>query len=173
MKSTPQGAETQRFLTGWKEIANYLGKGVRTVQRYEREMDFPVRRPAGKSHAAVIATTVEVDAWVAASPIQKEFRLSRPQNSVQNAVLNDIRERKERMGALRGQMAALQTELRASILKLAESIEGLYGELNNHWGLTGARGTSYPELLSSDDENALKVLNDYTPAKYTPRRKSM
>ena len=24
------------IISGWKDIANYLGKGVRTVQRYER-----------------------------------------------------------------------------------------------------------------------------------------
>ena len=37
------------FLNGWKEIANYLGKGVRTVQRYERTLALPVRRPSGRS----------------------------------------------------------------------------------------------------------------------------
>lgn len=33
------------ILSGWKEIANYLRKGVRTVQRYERELGLPIRRP--------------------------------------------------------------------------------------------------------------------------------
>ena len=32
------------ILTGWNEIANYLGMGVRTVQRYERELGLPIRR---------------------------------------------------------------------------------------------------------------------------------
>jgi hypothetical protein len=35
------------ILSGWKDIANYLGKGVRTVQRYGREMGLPIHRPAG------------------------------------------------------------------------------------------------------------------------------
>ena len=62
------GQTATQFLSGWKEIANYLGKGVRTVQRYERELHLPIRRPAGKSAAAVMATTAEIDDWVIGSP---------------------------------------------------------------------------------------------------------
>jgi len=56
------------IFSGWKEIANYLGKGVRTVQRYERELGLPIHRPNGKSAGSVIATKVEIDDWVKASP---------------------------------------------------------------------------------------------------------
>jgi hypothetical protein len=31
-------------LTCWKDIAQYVGKSVRTLQRWERESGFPVRR---------------------------------------------------------------------------------------------------------------------------------
>jgi len=58
----------RQFFDGWKEIANYLGKGVRTVQRYERELGLPIHRPNGKSVGPVIATKVELDDWVKASP---------------------------------------------------------------------------------------------------------
>jgi len=59
----PAPANTQRLeiINGWKEIANYLGKGVRTVQRYERVLGLPVRRAARKSITSVIATKVELD----------------------------------------------------------------------------------------------------------------
>ena len=53
-----------QILSGWKEIANYLGKGVRTVQRYERGLHLPIHRPAGKSVSAVIAIQAELDGWV-------------------------------------------------------------------------------------------------------------
>jgi len=58
--------ETARLeiLSGWKEIANYLGKGVRTVQRYERDLGLPVHRLAGKPAGYVIATKSELDEWV-------------------------------------------------------------------------------------------------------------
>jgi len=49
-----------------RDIANYLGKGVRTVQRYEREMGLPIHRPAGKSSAAVVATRTELEEWATA-----------------------------------------------------------------------------------------------------------
>src|SRR5215472_1561813 len=57
-----------QILAGWKEIANYLRKGVRTVQRYERQLALPIHRPAGKSLAAVVAIPTELDKWVTASP---------------------------------------------------------------------------------------------------------
>jgi hypothetical protein len=56
-----------QFLSGWKEIGNYLGKGVRTAQRYERYFGLPVRRPSGKPCGAVLATRAEIDAWIDAS----------------------------------------------------------------------------------------------------------
>lgn len=55
------------LLNGWKEIAVYLNRGVRTVQRWE-EFGLPVRRPAGRSRAAVIATTEDVDRWISNAP---------------------------------------------------------------------------------------------------------
>lgn len=50
-------------LTSWKEIGQYLGKGVRTVQRWERESGLAVRRPAPPSRRAVLAIPEEIDAW--------------------------------------------------------------------------------------------------------------
>src|SRR5438309_11747031 len=50
-------------LTSWKEIAAYMGKGVRTVQRWERECHFPVRRPSSDRHI-VMAYPHEIDVWV-------------------------------------------------------------------------------------------------------------
>jgi hypothetical protein len=51
-------------LNSWKEVAAYLGRGVRTVQRWERELSLPVRRPRGKSRSAVIAFKTELDRWL-------------------------------------------------------------------------------------------------------------
>lgn len=52
-----------KILTSWKEIAAYLGKGVRTVQRWEVELELPVRRPNGKDRQIVMAFTDELDDW--------------------------------------------------------------------------------------------------------------
>ena len=53
-------------LTSWKEIAAYVNKGVRTVQRWEKEQQLPVRR----SGQSVLAIPKEIDAWVRTRPLQ-------------------------------------------------------------------------------------------------------
>jgi TolB-like protein len=52
----------------WQEIATYLGREVRTVQRWEREKSLPVRRLAGvgeDNQPRVFAYKSEIDAWLA------------------------------------------------------------------------------------------------------------
>ncbi len=50
-------------LNGWKEIAAFFGKGVRTVQRWEREMALPVHRLPGPRSDIVYALPSELRAW--------------------------------------------------------------------------------------------------------------
>ncbi len=61
--------EKEKVLNSWKEIAAYLGRGVRTVQRWERELGLPVRRPRGKSRSAVIALAADLDQWLHRAPV--------------------------------------------------------------------------------------------------------
>lgn len=64
MKSEPP-PEDLSPLTCWKDIAQYLGKGVRTVQRWEQDFGLPVCRPTGVDHkSAVIAHRHDLDAWM-------------------------------------------------------------------------------------------------------------
>jgi len=51
-------------LNSWKEVALYMGRGVRTVQRWEQDLGLPVRRPRGKARSAVIAMRSELDRWL-------------------------------------------------------------------------------------------------------------
>ena len=64
---TPTGG-TQKILNSWKEIAVYLGRGVRTVQRWEAKLGLPVRRPNGHMRSAVIALSNELDEWLLNTP---------------------------------------------------------------------------------------------------------
>lgn len=50
-------------LNGWKEIAGHLGKGVRTVQRWEREYGLPIRRVGREGGEIVFAFKHELDFW--------------------------------------------------------------------------------------------------------------
>jgi hypothetical protein len=55
---------TKAALTSWKDIAEYLGKGVRTLQRWEDQLGLPVHRPTEGLKSAVLAVPEEIDAWV-------------------------------------------------------------------------------------------------------------
>lgn len=57
-------AKTKDRLHSWKEIAHYLGRGVRTVQRWEREEGLPVHRQAHLKAPTILALTAELDAWL-------------------------------------------------------------------------------------------------------------
>lgn len=50
-------------LTGWKEIAAYFDRGVRTVQRWERELGLPIRRMGTGRAETVYALTEELERW--------------------------------------------------------------------------------------------------------------
>lgn len=50
-------------LNGWKEIASFLGKSVRTVQRWETEYGLPVRRLGHEGGEIVFASRAEIDQW--------------------------------------------------------------------------------------------------------------
>jgi hypothetical protein len=52
-----------RRLDSWKEIAEYLGRGLSTVRRWE-ENGLPVHRVPGGVRQAVFAFTGEIDQWM-------------------------------------------------------------------------------------------------------------
>ncbi len=50
-------------LDSWKEIAAFLGRGVRTVQRWEREEGLPVHRLLHDKRGSIYARKQELAAW--------------------------------------------------------------------------------------------------------------
>ena len=68
MAESPEGlpqnsAAESRRLDSWKEIASFLGRGIRTVQRWEREEGLPVRRLPHAQRGSVFAHANELSAW--------------------------------------------------------------------------------------------------------------
>ena len=57
----PSGPEDR--LDSWKEIASYLKRGVRTVQRWEHIAGLPVHRLGQDRQSSVFAYKSELDAW--------------------------------------------------------------------------------------------------------------
>ena len=54
----------QQILKSWKDIAAYLKVAVSTVQRWERDLELPVRRAGGKRGSAIMALPSEIDDWL-------------------------------------------------------------------------------------------------------------
>lgn len=63
--SDPGGSPATQRLESWKEIASYLRRDKRTVQRWETEYGLPVHRLQLKTGSTVYAFAAELDAWYA------------------------------------------------------------------------------------------------------------
>ena len=87
--SMVSSASNSVILNSWKEIANYLGRGVRTVQRWEHDLQLPVRRPRGKDRSAVLAMTDELDAWLHSAPTNQ---VGIPHNAERTPLLGTVRQ---------------------------------------------------------------------------------
>ncbi len=111
-----------QVLSSWKEIGQYLGKGVRTVQRWEQNLGLPVRRPAGPTRHAVLAMPDELDAWM-------RSRSHGPGGPV--------------IEALRGDLMALRAET-AALLKRMETMESTAVRADARKPAKGRRGLSVP-----------------------------
>src|SRR5689334_21899673 len=61
--------EGHTILNSWKEIAVYMGRGVRTVQRWEQDCHLPVHRPRGRKRSPVFAFAAEIDLWLEKCPV--------------------------------------------------------------------------------------------------------
>ncbi len=161
MSNRPRRNEPPQILSGWKDIANYLGRGVRTVQRYERQLGLPVRRPAGKPSGSVVATKAELDAWVNASPIREVFRLAGHDVESDYAVLAErMKSGLQQMMRLKEQMLALRQEVKESVKVLRESVHGLQGGLN-------------PGRWSELDEAYARSANGYVEPRTPDRLKEL
>lgn len=59
----PVSPEKGRKLDSWKEIADYLDRDIRSVQRWERSRGLPIYRLPGSKIGGVFAYTAELDKW--------------------------------------------------------------------------------------------------------------
>ena len=115
-------SEDSTVLSSWKDIAKYLGKGVRTVQRWERHLGLPVRRPNGASQkSAVLLYRGDVDAWLATRFSARALETNGSQrNQSSRAARSTLREGIRTARALRTANHALTEQITASIRLLTE-----------------------------------------------------
>ena len=146
-------SEDSTVLSSWKDIARYLGKGVRTVQRWERHLGLPVRRPIGASQkSAVVVYRGDVDEWLAtrfsARTLLKDGKEgNRSSLSARSTLKDGIRTARE----LRTANQKLTEQIGASIRLLTERCDLLTTRsLQEPWrdGEPAAWGlTPVPDLL--------------------------
>lgn len=63
-----------RIFQSWKQIAEYVGRTERTVQRWEQEFGFPVHRPSGRARSSVMALAQEIQEWTRGKPSLVQIR---------------------------------------------------------------------------------------------------
>ncbi|NOZ14129.1 MAG: hypothetical protein GXO69_10900 [Acidobacteria bacterium] len=71
----------QDVIDGWKSISSYLGKSVKTIQRWEKESAFPVHRVPG--HRSVFFLKDEVDSWLEQREKMGKVFTDSPENNVE------------------------------------------------------------------------------------------
>ena len=103
-----------KILNSWKEISNYIGRGVRTVQRWE-EFGLPVHRPASRDRSAVYALVDEVDAWLKAGATHQ---VTRKKAEIDPKLLAKCEELQLKSSVLRAQMKECRENAAAVRAKL-------------------------------------------------------
>lgn len=118
----PKPSNRAGIVSGWKAIAAYLGMGVRTVQRYEREVGLPVRRLLRGKQGSVLATKSELDAWINARPLAEKFVMKPflPQSHIFG--FEAFRESLVDQRRLRDEMVKIREDLHATVEVLRATI---------------------------------------------------
>lgn len=133
-------------LMGWKDIANYLNMGIRTVQRYEREHELPIRRPAGARRGAVMATRAELDEWLLARP-KRRLGVGDPERSPMAADdRNEIQAEISRMRDLLREMKGRTTEMAERRAEMSERRAEIMAVLGTLCGSIRVSETAPPSL---------------------------
>ena len=160
--SASPGSDLSRglHLDSWKEIAAYLKRDIRTVQRWEKQEGLPVHRHQHDERATTYAYSGEIDRWLAAgttvvlacSALKQSYRdvLAKGRPKVRFVYLKGeeslLRARLERRrghympaSLLASQIAALEAPAHAITVDVAGSPEAIVSEIRAK--LPGAPGS--------------------------------
>jgi hypothetical protein len=133
-------------LNSWKEIAQYVGRAVRTVQRWE-SLGLPARRLRGKSRSAVLAMTDELDAWLRTAPAR---HLNPPPSKAliqARQLMRQNAELREAMRRVHDDHARTVGTVTAKVQALADAIQPTSQAKDGHAG----DGSVEPEKLTGEN----------------------
>jgi Tol biopolymer transport system component len=150
-----------RRLDSWKEIGDYLGRGLSTVRRWEEEKGLPVHRVPGGARQAVFAFTDEVDQWllqadeetVIGSPSHQNSKVLRLATRVSALPAADVAPDPQHHGRVPLAVKPRAHPTRTVILLLGAALAVLYGWL--------ARPLRPPRITST-----LRITTDGRPKGY-------
>jgi hypothetical protein len=115
------------LLNSWKEIATYLGRGVRTAQRWER-YGLPVRRLAPGPRASVIADAEDIDVWMSSA---KTTATGAARDVPPSAFCGELNESIKQSRQLRSENAALRASGKKTLAELIANIHRLERNLKS------------------------------------------
>jgi hypothetical protein len=84
----------EQLLQAWKDIAAYMRRDVRTVQRWEKLLELPIHRLKESRSGSVFAYKRELDAWRETRALQIEacqVKVTAPGNAPETKIPEQIR----------------------------------------------------------------------------------
>ncbi len=132
-------AQQQSTFTTWKEIADYIGKGIRTVQRWEARLGLPIQRPNEHYRGIVCASRDDLDNW-----LRTQWKAGARSTGITIVRHNDeplqlSRELRKRLTLLRCEVQSSCVRLKDTLNETAHIIKSLSGNIPNstHESQTG------------------------------------
>ena len=126
-------------LDSWKEIASYLGRGVRTVQRWERLEGLPVRRHQHDKRGTVFALRGEIDDWLRARE--------------ESEIADEATEQERRRPGIGLFTIAAAAVALSAVFAAGYALSSIGEPANDDWvirPLTADRGLEYDPVFSPD-----------------------
>jgi Tol biopolymer transport system component len=144
---TPLGeSRPDNFLDSWKEIAAYLEREVRTVQRWEKKEGLPVHRQIHEKLGTIYAYKSEIDGWWR----ERRAKLASTSEKVEIAGAPRIVSWPASTSEISGEEVAAATPSRG-VLRLAgyaAAVAGLVAIVLGLYGIAHVRGWRFGSRLS-------------------------
>ena len=119
MPAQPSG---MHLLNSWKEVAAYLDRGVRTVQRWEK-FGLPVRRLGKGARAPVLADARDIDRWVLGAA--HIHGITTQQSSAHLVFRGQLADSIQQAQRLRDEMIELRESSRMTVVRLTRSLAAI------------------------------------------------
>ena len=130
-RPTNSSSSEAQILHSWKEISSYTGRGVRTLQRYEANLGFPVHRPLGKPRSSVLAFKHEIDRWLSETPSSALDPLDGDKLAVRGASLRCTRDGLEALYANATKWRTKTSSMQQRVVSMQQAVNSMQEGFNS------------------------------------------